>query len=420
MSPDLFASWLVALVFFGGDRPAEQPCPGDELPPSSAAQTKADPPASEKMVQVVYPVAELVIPVMQAGQPSGPGWDRAARLTVDEPPGQQTAKIHEARLMRLIRRTVSPDSWSERGGQGKMDFYPLGLSLVVYQTPAVQAEVAHLLAALRRVQDTEVAVEIRVLSLSEGFVGGEGWESAIPRGAASILQRLRRPSILDDRQVHQLLVAAQGDRRTNTMQAPRLTVLNGQQAVVETTCRKAFVTGMDVVRQEGKAVAVPRTETFNTGIAFSVRPVVSADRHMVRMHLRANFTELESTAVPELSVITHLQAGARADGTVEARPVRQVVQQPSFQSLKINKTFQIPDGKTAVLVWGKVDSEVQPERNAWADVLSMVPLLDQFVHQSPRQSHKDTRSILVLITPRIVISEEEVKKPGQEDAIEGW
>src|SRR5439155_24175250 len=43
------------------------------------------------------------------------------------------------------------------------------MALVINQTPDIQEQVADLLAALRRLQDQEVAVEVRMISLSETF-----------------------------------------------------------------------------------------------------------------------------------------------------------------------------------------------------------------------------------------------------------
>jgi hypothetical protein len=83
------------------------------------------------LVKVAYPVADLVVPI--ASEP-------------------QTT-THEKRLMALITGQFAPNSWMGRGGPGSVNYYPLGMALVVDQTPAVQAEVAQLLQGLRRLRD---------------------------------------------------------------------------------------------------------------------------------------------------------------------------------------------------------------------------------------------------------------------------
>ena len=55
----------------------------------------------------------------------------------------------EDNLIRLITNVVEPGSWSQLGGRGTIDYYPLGYSLIVTQSPAVQEQIEALLAGLR-------------------------------------------------------------------------------------------------------------------------------------------------------------------------------------------------------------------------------------------------------------------------------
>src|SRR5262249_8855312 len=75
------------------------------------------------------------------------------------PPPRNPNQTMEDVLMKLITNTISPQSWSEVGGAGTIDYFPLGMALVINQTPDIQEQIAELLAALRRLQDLEVAVE---------------------------------------------------------------------------------------------------------------------------------------------------------------------------------------------------------------------------------------------------------------------
>src|SRR5262245_28018347 len=67
-------------------------------------------------------------------------------------------KTLENELVQLVTTTVAPDSWSTAGGQGTINYYPLGMALVVNQTLAAQEEIFALLEALRRMQDVQVAL----------------------------------------------------------------------------------------------------------------------------------------------------------------------------------------------------------------------------------------------------------------------
>src|SRR5262249_1203205 len=77
-------------------------------------------------------------------------------VTIDTPKGT----LQDV-LIKLVTTTIAPQSWASVGGPGTIEFYPLGMALVINQTPDIQEQVAELLSALRRLQDQEVAVEVR-------------------------------------------------------------------------------------------------------------------------------------------------------------------------------------------------------------------------------------------------------------------
>src|SRR5262249_25578704 len=72
-------------------------------------------------------------------------------------------------LIKLIKSTISPNHWNDLGGAGNIEYYPLGMALIVNQTPDIQEQIAELLQALRRLQDQEVAVEVRFVTIAESF-----------------------------------------------------------------------------------------------------------------------------------------------------------------------------------------------------------------------------------------------------------
>src|SRR5262249_50787756 len=58
-------------------------------------------------------------------------------------------------LIALVVKHVQPTTWSSMGGSGTIDYYPLGKSLVISQTPEVQAQVEEFLASLARTVDSD-------------------------------------------------------------------------------------------------------------------------------------------------------------------------------------------------------------------------------------------------------------------------
>jgi RNA polymerase sigma factor (sigma-70 family) len=58
-------------------------------------------------------------------------------------------KNREEVLIRLITQVVEPPTWASMGGNGNIEFFPLGESLVVKQSPVVLEQIEALLAGLR-------------------------------------------------------------------------------------------------------------------------------------------------------------------------------------------------------------------------------------------------------------------------------
>ncbi|MFG0334179.1 MAG: hypothetical protein ACF8TS_12510, partial [Maioricimonas sp. JB049] len=72
-------------------------------------------------------------------------------------------------LSDLIQTTVAPDAWDEFGGQGSVNRHESTLSLVIRQTQKVHQEIADLLEQLRRLQDLQVTIEVRFITVSDSF-----------------------------------------------------------------------------------------------------------------------------------------------------------------------------------------------------------------------------------------------------------
>jgi hypothetical protein len=74
------------------------------------------------------------------------GGNQANTLT-GQPPKPVGATMEDL-LIRLITSTIEPDSWSDVGGKGTIQFFPLGHALVVgQQTPDIQEQIVDLLQA---------------------------------------------------------------------------------------------------------------------------------------------------------------------------------------------------------------------------------------------------------------------------------
>ena len=72
-------------------------------------------------------------------------------------------------LIDLITQTVAPPTWDHNGGKGSVAPAPANLSLVISQTQEVHEEIVDLLEQLRRMQDLQVTIEVRFITLNDNF-----------------------------------------------------------------------------------------------------------------------------------------------------------------------------------------------------------------------------------------------------------
>jgi general secretion pathway protein D len=376
----------VQAVEFKDSTPEPLPIPA-ETPRTCPAPKKADGPA--KMVTKVYPVADLVIPVN--------GDKDAAKKTTEDG------------LMKLITTTVAPETWAAKGGAGTIDYYPLTLSLAVNQTPEIQEKIAEVLESLRRMQDVELAVELRFLCLSEKM-SERLWDLSdrcnkldsekrrrLAGAAPSPKKETPDVKFLGDAEVLLLMEVAQDDMFTNVMQAPKITMFNGQPAEISVGEQTAFVTGVDVSRKCDQIVFHPETETFWSGMRVALQPVISADRRLVRLSVNATQTTLDSEKVERIPVSTPVTR--KGDASAGTAPFTQFIQNPKFTTLNVEKTLTLPDGGTALLKVGKRTREV--ENACRQSILSEIPYLDSlFINIG---AHKETECVLMMVTPRIIV-----------------
>jgi type II secretory pathway component GspD/PulD (secretin) len=211
-------------------------------------------------------------------------------------------------------------------------------------------------------------------------------------------------AFLNDIQVFMFLEAAAGDRRSNVMQAPKITCFNGQFATVSVTTQQFFVLGLQVFNVGGQFVYLPQNTAVPLGVTLGVQPVVSSDRRFVRLTLPLQFTENNPDALVPLFPITAFITPVFEGGSQGTPiPFTQFFQQPSFTTISVNTTVVVPDGGTVVLGGLKTMSEGRNEFGP--PVLSQVPYLNRLFKNTG--VGRETRHLMLMVTPRIIITTEE-------------
>jgi general secretion pathway protein D len=371
-------------------------------------------------------------------------------------------------LIDLITTTIEPDSWEDVGGPGAIDGFPTNLSLVVSQTQDVHERIADLLEQLRRLQDLQVTIEVRFITLNDDFFerigvdfdfniddntglnsadlvklddegpditigldpnGNPTFDLDIPFTQGSFASTTPTFggfdansaanigfAILSDIEAFFLIQAAQGDTRTNVLQAPKVTLFNGQTAFVSDTAQRPFVTSVIPVVGDFAAAHQPVITVLNEGTSLSVRAVVSNDRRFIRLDLVPFFSKIGEVDTFTFTGRTDSDSGTVAvDPTDDTETVREnviesmvgtTVQLPTFAFTTVSTTVNVPDGGTILLGGIKRLSEGRNERGV--PVLSKVPYVNRLFRNVG--IGRETSSLMMMVTPRIIIQEEEEEK----------
>lgn len=364
-------------------------------------------------------------------------------------------------LINLIQTTIEPDTWDLLGGPSTMQEYRANLTLVVSTTTDVHEQIADLLASLRRLQNLQVTIEVRFITLSDSFYERIGvdfdiefddnvTELPLDDRGPSVQVGLSGPNglltsdldvqfsqgtfgaatptfgnfvagqggqigfaILSDIEAFFFLEAAQGDSRSNVMQAPKVTMFDGQIANVSDFTQRPFVTGIVPVVGDFAVAQQPVIAVLSEGTQLNVQAVVSNDKRFVRLTLIPMFTQINEveTFTYEGSRRTTNSRETRDPATGEPTEnedgetivVGTTVQQPSFSVTSISTTVSVPDGGTILLGGIK---RLRENRNEFGvPMLSKIPYVNRLFRNVG--IGREATSLMMMVTPRIIIQEEE-------------
>src|SRR5262249_15685946 len=186
-------------------------------------------------------------------------------------------------------------------------------------------------------------------------------------------------AFLSDIQVFMFMEAAQGDTRTNMLQAPKLTMFNGQTATISVTDNEFFLLGLQVAQAGPQIFFVPQHAPGPIGVHLTVQPVVSADRRFGRMTLTATITNLVSPNIPLIPVQVPVTPLFEVSGgpVIGSPPAifTMFFQQPAFTNISVSTTVSVPDGGTVLL--GGLKTLVEARNEFGVPVLSKIPYVNR-------------------------------------------
>ncbi len=378
-------------------------------------------------------------------------------------------------LIELITATIQPNTWDEVGGPGSVREFATNLSLVVSQTQDVHDEIVDLLEQLRRLQDLQVTIEVRFIRLNDNFferigidfdfniedkigggdfnggtdfqrpsatvgITGPGASGELPSFTADLDLPFRQESfaiatpgfgtpvdvasfgfaILSDIEAFFLINAAQGDRRSNILQAPKVTLFNGQQAFVADSALTPFVISVVPVVGDFAAAQQPVIVVLSEGTFLTIQAVVSNDRRYVRLTVVPFFSQIGDVQEFQFEGTTstsNSSSGGGVDDDDNPVPASEensenrsgtTVQLPTFLFVTVTTTVSVPDGGTVLLGGIKRLSESRTEFGV--PILSKVPYVNRLFRNVG--IGRDAESLMMMVTPRIIIQEEEEERLG--------
>lgn len=393
-------------------------------------------------------------------------------------------------LIELITTTVAPTSWDETGGPGSIKEFEGNLSLVISQTQEIHEQIADLLEQLRRLQDLQVTIEVRFITLNDNFFerigidfdfdindnsdrpfqlfGGQNPNAGRTFGnttpnldvARNFVDRDLRQSqsvtvgvgrgglftgdldipfrngsfplavpqfgnfqpgagaelgfaILSDLETYFFIEASQGDRRSNVLQAPKVTLFNGQTAFVTDASFSPFVISVIPVVGDFAAALQPVIVVLAEGTMLTVQATVSPDRRFVRLTVVPMFSRIEEvntfTFSGSSSTTEDTSSAGPADGTTERANNRTTTQEgttvqlPTLAIVSVTTTVSVPDGGTVLL--GGVKRLAEGRNEFGVPLLSKLPYVNRLFRNVG--IGRETQSLMMMVTPRIIIQEEE-------------
>ena len=204
-----------------------------------------------------------------------------------------------------------------------------------------------------------------------------------------------------------------------------VTLFNGQQALISDVEQEPFVVGMNPVVGDFAAAQQPVIVILSEGTFMTVQAVVSQDRRFVRLTIVPFFSKIGDVKTFQFTGTETSTEDVTGDGWVnpadpddkrrdkdESNKTTTVtgttVQLPSYAYISVQTTVSVPDGGTVLLGGIKRLSEGRNEFGV--PILSKIPYLNRLFKNVG--IGRETQSLMIMVTPRIIIQEEEEERLG--------
>lgn len=384
-----------------------------------------------RMTTEVYDITELLLPKIdatfdlsslsdlgQGQETSGGGGGNESQVELKDEGTQDTQQAKTENVQQIITAIttgINPDSWYENGGNGTILVYQ-ETQLIVLQTPEVQKKVRTLIDDLLKKFGMQISIEARFLIVKEDFLeninldfdmaydfGGKLGEvdfmqNNLDGGSQPALNANATYGnlLLDDLQVNFLLQATQQTTNSRQLNAPKLTVINGESGAINVLTQQSYVGDYEFesitsgtgtgTSDNTTVIADPTIFTITDGVGLNITPTISSDRKYVLLNIS---TTLSNSTLNDFPI---------PDDTGFDRNIKV----PTLDSITIYTRVSVPDQGTLLIGGLKINQETEIEKGV--PVLSKIPYLGRLFKNS--NMTKEQYVLLILVKPSIIIKAE--------------
>jgi general secretion pathway protein D len=355
----------------------------------------------------------------------------------------QEALLRADNLILLIQETIEPDSWYDAGGEGTATVYE-NKKLIVHQSLRVHNEISRLLNDLRKSLGHQVAIESRFLLVGENFledIGLDvdfGYDKGEPGGRVGLVTFEQGHALhtvptstgitgslptaiselggalpgimieggygnllLDDLQVSFLLRATQAHADSRALTAPKVSVLSGESATFRVQRYRRYPYEIEPdIEEIGDFGDFRWTIDYEEGYVVSgtllnITPTIMHDKKHVLLNIVTELRDFLGWQPFDIQLPILSGQGSAEDNIY-------TILFPETEISRVETRVSVPDGGTILLGGQKLTSE--QEKESGVPIVSRIPVIGRLFRN--RSVVKDTKILLVLVKPSIILQEE--------------
>ena len=276
------------------------------------------------------------------------------RIAADERTNDDARAKMNGLLIHILRSSDGQYDALSNGRQWAQERFTIdGATLTVNAPLNAHAEIVRNLSAWEQSGLGQICVETRFITDERDIASaiGVSWryleafstdrEESLPTETKTGMPVVRARAAVDDylpiavailngQQALALVQAAQGEERANVLQAPKITLFNGQRGSVLDRTQSPFLVGIQAVSE---GVQQPKIAIIDEGIKLTLRAIQSSDTTKVQLEAGVELSE-----IVEVRTVSTLLRGERA-----------TIQIPRVKRCRIDVSCEVQDGQSLLI-----------------------------------------------------------------------